>query len=183
MRLSTYRTTLVEGWFFIFCWEHDNHFFTVWSAFVLVQENWIKLGGWKWKHFYRVLWSGVVQFDFLITQKNRRPYPLCFMRYEGREVPKSIISPFYRKQHTFSKNIINTKIFYVKFSTKMVSTKFFSTLTVTKLQSFKVNGTHLDVAVSGLFDPSRIVNAIVTSPNLVWVWWLVLRRQLYAKET
>ncbi len=71
------------------------------------------------------------------TQKNWCSYLLCFMRYEGREVPKSNISLFPRKQSIFSKNSIRTKIFFVKYSTKVVSIKFFSTLTVTKLQSFK----------------------------------------------
>ncbi len=33
------------------------------------------------------------------------------------------------------------------------------------------------------FGPSRIVNATVMSSNLVCVWWPVLGRQLYAKDT
>ncbi len=51
------------------------------------------------------------------TQKDQRPHPLCFMRYGGREVPKSNISLFSQKQHIFSKkyhqnkNILR-KIFY-----------------------------------------------------------------------
>ncbi len=71
-------------------------------------------------------------------KKKRRSYNLCFMRYKGREVPESNISLFSQKQHFFPKNIIRTKIFCVKFSIKMISTKFFSSLTVTKLQGFKV---------------------------------------------
>ncbi len=38
------------------------------------------------------------------------------------------------------------------------------------------------VTVFGLFDPLRIVNAIVMPTNLVCVWWPLLGRQLYVKE-
>ncbi len=35
------------------------------------------------------------------AKKNWRPYPLCFLRYEGKEVTKSNILLFSPKQHTF----------------------------------------------------------------------------------
>ncbi len=105
----------------------------------IVQENYIKLEVWKWKNCYQRFYGGKLfsLTPLLCKKKPRRPYLLCFMRYELGRFQNLMFHFFSQKQRVFSKNIIGTKIFHVKFSTKLVSTKFSATLTVTKLQSFE----------------------------------------------
>ncbi len=125
-----------------------------------------KIQFWKWKNCYQKFYGGKLfsLTPLLPPPQNWRPYPSCFMRYEGKEVPKSNISLVSQKQHIFSKNIIRTKIFYVKFSTKIVSTKIFPILTIIcdralKLEWVKKYGVH----VSYVYNVHKYTNELTLS--------------------
>ncbi len=108
------------------------------------------------KMLSKVLRREVVRFDFLITKKKKKKRPetstpCALWNMRESRFQNLIFSLFSGKQRIFSKNIIRTKIFYVKFSTKKVSTKFFSTHNVTKLRSFKCDASeNIIVCVLGI---------------------------------
>ncbi len=84
-----------------------------------------KTGFRKWKNFYPRFYGGKLfsLTPILWKKKTWKTTPLPLVLHEMREGKfQNVTFRFFpQKQRIFSKNIIRTKIFYVKFSTKMIS--------------------------------------------------------------